>query len=283
MQNIPGDAGENPESKTAEEKEPQTKLLALDVARHTLSADDVDKLAAYIGGFLLTIAGVVQLDGHDTLSLWIFYAAVLSGVVAGFAFWRERFMPETTRFPIMRCIFTALFLLLPFGYIHRNLNVKLHLASQTAKGEEEYKAGIQSQFESLARRVDELQPRRLTEKQRKAIKEAISPYEGQKIWAIHLFTDSEAGNYAAEFAAIFRDARWAFQGGRGGSVPSDTKNVVVFVSEELSDEKVADAANALAKVLRELELAHAVSTIYPTKVLKPDEIGLGIAHKQAAD
>src|SRR5690606_10199364 len=107
------------------------------------------KVAAYVGGFLVAIAGVIQLAGHVKTSLWFLCVAVLFGIVAAVAFWRERFRQETTRFPWLLFSCAAIPVVLLFGYAHANLAEEQRLAAEAAQAEKNFKSNIQSQVQNL--------------------------------------------------------------------------------------------------------------------------------------
>lgn len=151
--------------------------------------------------------------------------------------------------------------------------------------EQTYRSGIDKRLQSLEvgvhdaqSQITELRPRRLTASQRAAIRSAITPFKDQQVWAMCMINDSEAGGFAGDFSAVFRDAGWKFLGTKGFHAPSDSVSVVVSDQIPPGIDNAPPAAVAILRVLLSEGIA-TDTTLYKAGALTPEEIGVCIPHK----
>jgi hypothetical protein len=147
----------------------------------------------------------------------------------------------------------------------------------------------ESLTEARAQIAEMQRQRRLTPEQKRAIKEAIAPFAGQKVVVEYPMNDAEASQYAGDFAAAFREAGWDCKGVQGGFFPYDFANTVPVASKkEPQDSKGGmippKAFYPLVRVLMDLKLSDNRG-MDPAKQanqidgIAPGEIGLRVSAK----
>lgn len=91
MKSKPNNGKKNSRQNSASEAEAESKLQgSAGNQRSAISPDDIDKLAATVGGLLLIVASVVGLTDHKFVALWLFFLAMCCGTISLVAFFHER-------------------------------------------------------------------------------------------------------------------------------------------------------------------------------------------------